>query len=238
MARDKLRSRLSRKKGVIKDPQLFHPRRVKRWLLEPIISILSQFYERLNWEHILWAAHPVPSKKGKPLNLLLQNPFHLKINGLDSSPPRLWPTHELWAMAGHWKWSTWAAAVAADLWPLIGRPPPDAGHWLVQRSWPDLRDIARPVLRETRPVKDTGVRCEIWETWTFLTFSSYMFCFQKAQQKGLNDSPLKAFTDVENRWCNLSQEAEVSSSEQHSVIWLPVDIHGLSPIIVTIIHFA
>ena len=121
----------------------------------------------------------MPSEKGKPLNLLLQNPFHLKINGLDSSPPRLWPTHELWAMAGHWKWSTWAAAVTADLWPLIGRPPPDAGHWLVQRSWPDLRDIARPVLRETRPVKDAGVRREIWTFFTFFI----LYVFKKLSRK-------------------------------------------------------
>lgn len=63
-----------------------------------------------------------------------------------------------WAMAGHWKWCTGAPAVAADLWPLIGRPPPDAGLWLVQRSWPDLRDIARPVSRQTRRERDAGVK--------------------------------------------------------------------------------
>ena len=64
-----------REKKSHKSPVIILPSRVKRWLLEPIISILSQFYERLNWEQILWVAHPVPSKKGKPLNLLQQNPF-------------------------------------------------------------------------------------------------------------------------------------------------------------------
>ena len=52
-------------------------------------------------------------------------------------------------------------AVAADLWPLIGRPPPDAGLWLVQRSWPDLRDIGRPVSRQTRR-EGEGCWSEIW----------------------------------------------------------------------------
>ena len=70
-----------------------------------------------------------------------------------------------WAMAGHWKCSTGPAAVAADLWPLIGRPPQHTGLWLVQRSWPDLRDIARSVSREARRVKDAGVR-----SWKYQTF--------------------------------------------------------------------
>ena len=71
-----------------------------------------------------------------------------------------------WAMAGHWKCSTGPAAVAADLWPLIGRPPQHTGLWLVQRSWPDLRDIARSVSREARRVKDAGVRS--WKIQTFI----------------------------------------------------------------------